>query len=172
MSFTSSTVAITKVNSAWEPITSSTFPADGKSYMLTFDAHPAEAKKGRLAIEFLPESGAQAAGELQIRLDDRRAQFARGSLDIFAFPQKSLREGNSPQGVGNYSIENLIGVEDSFTVRVIVKNSEKMGGALVDAEIAGQRTMISYRADLTVKKMIFRMEGMELKNVQIAPLQE
>jgi hypothetical protein len=47
-----------------------------------------------------------------------------------------------------------------------------MGGALVDAEIAGQRTMISYREELTVKKMLFRMDGVELKNVQIAPLKE
>ena len=77
-----------------------------------------------------------------------------------------------PHAVRNYSIEKLIGVDGSFTVRVIVKNSEKMGGALVDAEIAGQRTMISYREELTVKKMLFRMDGVELKNVQIAPLKE
>jgi hypothetical protein len=32
--------------------------------------------------------------------------------------------------------------------------------------------MISYRPDLTVKKMVFRTEGVELRNVQIAPLKE
>jgi hypothetical protein len=30
--------------------------------------------------------------------------------------------------------------------------------------------MIFYRPELTVKKMVFRVEGAELKNVQIAPL--
>ena len=30
--------------------------------------------------------------------------------------------------------------------------------------------MISYRPDLTVKKMVFRTEDVELKHVQIAPL--
>ena len=55
---------------------------------------------------------------------------------------------------------------------MIVKGSDKIGGSLVDAEIAGQRTMISYRPDLTVKKMVFRTEGVELKNVQIAPLKD
>jgi len=70
----------------------------------------------------------------------------------------------------NYAIENLIGVEKPFTVRVIVKGCDKIGGSLVDAEIAGQRTMISYRPGLTVKKMVFRTEGVELQNVQISPL--
>ncbi len=149
-----------------------TFPTDGTSFMLSFDVHPAEAGKGELGVVFLPEADERASGELQIRLKDKRAQFAAGSLSVFAFPKKSLREGNSPQAAHNYSIENLIGVDGSFTVRVIVKNSEKMGGALLDAEIAGKRTMISYRPELTVKRMLFRMEGVELKNIQIAPLKE
>jgi hypothetical protein len=90
----------------------------------------------------------------------------------FAGKERSLREGGSPSSVGNYAIENLIGVEKPFTVRVIVKGCDKIGGSLVDAEIAGQRTMISYRPDLTVKKMVFRMDGVELTNVQIAPLKK
>jgi hypothetical protein len=88
-------------------------------------------------------------------------------LSRFAGRGKSLREGGGPD-----VIENLVGVDQPFTVRVIVKGGEKIGGSLVDAEIAGQRTMISYRPDLTVKKMIFRTEGVELKNVQIASLRE
>ncbi|MCX6909648.1 MAG: hypothetical protein NTY01_16605 [Verrucomicrobia bacterium] len=147
-----------------------TFSADSKSFMLVFKVQPAEAKKGRLGISFLPESGEQAACELQIRLDDLRAQFGSGSLNKFADNQKSLREKSAPQHAGNYAIENLIGVDRPFTVRVIVKGCDRIGGALVDAEIAGQRTMISYRPDLTIKKMVFRTEGVELKNVLIAPL--
>jgi hypothetical protein len=30
--------------------------------------------------------------------------------------------------------------------------------------------MISYRPDLTVKKLVFRTEGVELKNIHLAPL--
>ena len=52
----------------------------------------------------------------------------------------------------------------------MVIGSDKLGGSLVDAEIAGQRTMISYRPDLTVKKMVLRMEGVALEHLQIAPL--
>nr|MCU0978744.1 hypothetical protein [Pirellulaceae bacterium] len=84
--------------------------------------------------------------------------------------EKSLREGGTPHGAGNYAIENLIGVDQPFTVRLIVKGDDKIGGSLVDAEIAGRRTMISYRAELTVKKLVFRVEGVELGNLQLAPL--
>jgi hypothetical protein len=147
-----------------------TCPTDGKSFQLVFDVQPAEAKRGRLAIAFLPDSGEQAACELQIRLDDQRAQFGPGSLTNFAGPEKSLREGGAPHHASNYGIENLIGVDKPFTVRLIVKGDDKLGGSLVDAEIAGQRTMISYRPELTVKKLVLRVEGVELRNVQLAPL--
>ena len=73
-----------------------TFPTDSKSFMLVFNVQPAEAKKGKFGISFLPESGEQAACELQIRLDDLRAQFGPGSLSHFAGNEKSLREGGAP----------------------------------------------------------------------------
>ena len=63
-------------------------------------------------------------------------------------------------------------MDQPFTVRVIVKSDDKLGGALIDAEIAGQRTMLTYRADLRVKKLLFRLENAELRNVQIAPLKD
>ena len=151
---------------------STAFPTDGTSFMLSFDVHPAAAGKGDFGVVFLPEANERASGELQIRLKDKRAQFAAGSSSVFAVPKKSLRAGNSPQAAYNYSIENLFGVDGSLTVRVIVKNSEKMGDTWLDAEIARKRTVISYRPELTVRRMLFRMEGVELKNVQIAPLQE
>ncbi len=146
------------------------FPAGSRSFMLIFKVRPAAAKGGKVGIAFLPEHGEQASCELQIRLDDLRAQFGPGGLSSFAGREKSLREGGSPSSVGNYAIENLIDMDRPFTVRVIVKGGDKIGGSLVDAEIAGQRTMISYRPDLTVKKLVFRMEGVELDDVQIAPL--
>jgi hypothetical protein len=149
-----------------------TFPADSKSFVLTFKVQPAQASKGKFGIVFLPESGVQASCELQIGLDQLRAQFGPGSLNAFAGAEKSLREGSLPQNVGNYAIENLVGVDKPFTVRILVKGCNKIGGSLVDAEIAGQRTMISYRQELTVKKMIFRTEGVRLTEVQTASLRD
>jgi hypothetical protein len=151
-------------------IGTTTFPASGKSFLLTFNVRPTEVKKGRLGISLLPENGERVGCELQIALDDQRAQFAPASLDRFAAREKSLREGGAPQQASNYAIENLIGVDGLFTVRVMVKGDDKLGGSLIDVEIAGQRTMISYRPDLTVKKLLFRADGVEFKKVQIYPL--
>jgi hypothetical protein len=149
-----------------------TFPAESRSFLLEFTVQPAGAKKGKLGLSFLPENGEQGSCELQLRLEDLCAQFGPGSLSRFTGRQKSLREGTSPAGGGNYAIENLIGVDQPFTVRVIVKSDDKLGGALIDAEIAGQRTMLTYRADLLVKKLLFRMENAELRNVRVAPLKD
>jgi hypothetical protein len=147
-----------------------TFPVADKSFLLTFDVLPTDARKGKVGISFLPGSGEQASCELQVRPGDRRAQFGPGSLNSFAGDQKPLREGGTPHADGNYAIENLLGVAVPFTVRVIVKGDGKLGGSLVDVEIAGRRTMISYRPELTVKKLVFRTASVELSNVQIAPL--
>lgn len=146
-----------------------TCPVGSKSFMLTFDAQGAGPKQGRVGISFLPESGDQAACEFQIQADAQRAQFGVAARNNFAGQEKSLREGGAPQKAGNYAIENLIGVDRPFTVRLIVKADDKIGGSLIDAEIAGQRTMISYRPDLTVKKLRFRLQEAEIKNVQFAP---
>lgn len=147
-----------------------TFSTGSTSFMLVFDVQPTKTKNNKFSILFLPEKGEQASCELQILSDDLRAQFGPGSLNNFAGSEKSLCEGGAPQKASNYAIENLIGVDKPFTVRVIVKGCDKIGGSLVDAEIAGKRTLISFRPNLTVEKMLFRTEGVELNNVQIALL--
>ena len=149
-----------------------TLPTTSTSFMLTLQVQPDEVGKGKFGISFLPDDGDKASCELQLRLDDQRAQFGPGSLSGFAENQKSLREGGAPHNGGNYAIENLLGVEQPFTVRIIVKSDAKIGGSLIDAEIAGQRTMLSCRPELTVKKLLFRPEAVELRNIQFAPLED
>jgi len=148
------------------------FAANSRSFLLSFNVQPAEAMKGRFSISFLAEHGNANSCELQVHLGHARAQFAPALSNDFADRQQSLREGNSPHEAGNYAIENLIGVDQPFMVRVLVKYADKIGGSLVDAEIAGQRTMISYRPELTVKNILFRTESLILHNVQLAPLKE
>jgi hypothetical protein len=145
----------------------SSFSTISPWYILTCELLPKKIKQGKLGIVFLPADGDQAACELQFDLDNQRAQFGPGSLITFAEQQKSLREGGAPHQVGNYAIENLMGMDRPFTIRVMVKCDDKIGGSLIDAEIAGQRTMISYRPDLTVSKALFRLKDVELKNIVI-----
>ena len=146
-----------------------TFPVKNESFMLTFRVRPTN-KEGKFGVVFLNEDGEQNSCEWQIRPDDLLAQFANGSLTSFSESQKSLRQGGSPQNVRNYAIENLIGVDKDFTVRLIVKGCGKLGGSIIDVEIAGKRTMIAYRPNLLVKKLLFRTDGIEIQDVKIAPL--
>lgn len=149
-----------------------TFPADGESFLLSFEVLPEAAQKGRFGLSFLPESGELASCELQLRMHDQRAQFGPGRSSGFSDSEKSLREGGMPHNAGNYAIENLAGINRPFTVRVMVKADDKIGGSLIDAEIAGQRTMLTYRPDLAIRKLLFRLEGVQVRKIQIAPLKK
>jgi beta-fructofuranosidase len=144
--------------------------AGAESFTLTFNVEPDDRVKGRLAVVFLPEDGDQEACELQICLEDQRAQFGPGSLTGWADRHKSLREGGRPHRDAYYAVEQLRGVDGPFTVRVIVKGDQKLGGSLIDVEIAGQRTMISYRPELDVAKLLFRTDGVMLGESVLAVL--
>ena len=119
-------------------IKTSSFPSDHESFMLTFDVQPSGPKVGKLGIALLPENSAQPSCEVQIEPATLRAQFASAVEDGFAVRQKSLREGGAPHQAHDYAIENLIDVEKPFAVRLLVRANDKIGGSLVDAEIAGK----------------------------------
>ncbi len=142
------------------------------SFLLSFDVEPIEGRNGKFSAAFLPDAGIRDSCAFEVGVHDQRAQFAPGLLRGFAPGQKSLREGGAPQEAGNYAIENVLGVDQPFSVRILVKWSPKLGGSLVDAEIAGQRTMLSYRPELKVKRIRFHTERVVLHNVQIAHLEE
>lgn len=140
------------------------------SFMLTFDVVPTTAKDGKFAISFLPEEGTNRGCEFQLRLDDLIAQYSNASFTQFANPEKSLTQGGQPQGAYNYAIEKLVDTDKPFSVRMVVKYTDKLGGVLIDSEIAEKRTMITYRPDLVVKKLMFKSDNVNIKNVKIAPL--
>ena len=146
------------------------FDTDNSSFMLTFDVHPLNDKESRFGLVFLPEDGAENARELQISPADKLAQYGAGSLTGFAAKEKSLRQGGSPHGARNYAIENLIDVDKPFTVRIMVQSTGKFGGSLIDTEIAGKRTMITFCPNLVIEKLLFNTENVEIKNAKISPL--
>ena len=127
--------------------TASTIPVENEAFLLTFTVVPAEAKRGTLSVAFRPGAGDPGVHNLNINLADQSAQFGR-------------------------SLKHLIGVAKPFTVRVIVKGDAKLGGTLFDGEIAGARTAISFHENFSVKQLVFLAEGVELKDVQLAPLKQ
>ncbi len=162
----------TPVQLAVQPAGKEPVSVSDPSFLLTFDVCPDRPGKGKLGVVFLPEQGEKEACEWQLRLDKARAQFAAGSLAGYAAEEKTLREGGEPHAARDYAIENGIDTNRPVTVRMVVRSSDKFGGSLIDAEIAGQRTMLTYRPELTARRLHFRTEGVSLRNIRIAPLRE
>jgi len=150
--------------------TTSSFATGSSSFMLTFDVEAGTDLSGKLGALLLAAEGDSQACEVQINPNAKKAQYGKGQLNNFSTPEKSLREGGSPSGARNYAIENLAGTDKPFTVRMIVKYEDKYGGSQIDTEIAGQRTMIAFRPNLKVEKLLLRSEETRIKNVRIAAL--
>ena len=147
----------------------SVYPVDNPSFMLTFDVNPGETISEKIGL-LLSGSNENEACELQISPQAKRAQYGKGDTRKYSAEEKTLREGGYPNHARNYAIENLIGTDKPFTVRMIVKYEEKYGGSQIDTEIAGQRTMISFRPNLKVENMLFRSEQSTIRNIKIVAL--
>lgn len=144
--------------------------APSHSFALEFTVHPKEVGKGKFGLSFLPADDKEAGCELQIDVTGRRAQLATAAQSGFAPVVKSLREGAAPQQAGDYAVENLLGVGGPFRVRVVVKHEDKLGGSLIDVEIAGVRTLISYRAELEVARLGFQPVEVGLEGGKLGSL--
>ena len=147
-------------------------PVPESSFMLTFEIVPEKAGQGRAGVSFLPSEGDGAACEWQLQLDDARAQYGGYVMGRFADKQKTLSEGGDPQSARNYAIRNGINTDKPLTVRMIVCETDKFGGALIDTEINAYRTMLSYRPRLSVGRLLFRTDGVRIKNIRFAPLSD
>ena len=79
-------------------------------------------------------------------------------------------QGGKPQQGRNYAIENTVGSNKPFTVRMIVKYSPKLDGSIVDTEIAGSRTMLSYREKLKPARLRIDAAGLTVSDIRLVPL--
>jgi hypothetical protein len=125
---------------------------------------------GKMAALLLGASGEDQSCEVQINPGGKKAQYANGQIRNFSGQEKSLREGGSTSAARNYAIKNISDTDKPFKVRMIVKYEDKFGGSQIDTEIAGQRTMIAFRPNLKVEKLLLRSEKTGIKNVRIAAL--
>lgn len=146
-----------------------TLNVDSSSFMLTFKVVPRGS--GKVGVELLPRVGSSNGCEWQIDLASKRAQFAPVAENGFAPQQKTLGEGGQPSKAMDYAIANLAGVDEPFTVRMIVKHTGKFGGSVVDVEIAGRRTMLSWRRRLHAERLRFNPHGATIQAIHLAPLE-
>ena len=140
------------------------------SFMLTFSVRAGSSAEGKLDIELLPEAkrGVQDGCRWTLDCTEARAQYSGAGTGNVR--EKSLREGGEPQQGRNYAIENTIGTDKPFTVRMIVKYSPKLDGSIVDTEIAGSRTMLSYREKLEVARLRINATNLTLSDIRLDPL--
>ncbi len=149
------------------------FPVDSESFILSFDVVPKKKKNGKLAVVFSSAAdNYEKACEWQVNTATLIAQYADAVEGAYTSSQKSLRQGGAPHAVGNYAIENLIGVEKPFQVRILAKSNPKLGGTILDTEIAGQNTMVTYRNKLQIENISFNMTDVEIRNIKIEKVEE
>lgn len=149
-----------------------TFDIANKRYILSFDVELESPDQGRVGVVFHPEEGFENACEWQLQLDRKRAQFANGVAEGFAKDERTLREGGDVSGVRNYAISDPWLTKKTISVRMVVDGSDKFCGTLLDVEINGERTMISYRPNLQVGKLSFNCEKATVKNLRVAEFRE
>ena len=149
-----------------------TFDIANKRYILSFDVELESPDHGRLGLVFHPEEGFENACEWQLQMDRKRAQFANGVADGFAKDERTLREGGDVSGVRNYAISDPCIAKKTVSVRMVVDGNDKLCGTLLDVEINGERTMISYRPNLQVGKLSFNCEKATVKNLRVAEFKE
>lgn len=139
-------------------------------FILTFEVVPEESGKGRIAVDFEDRDMKGQECEWQMQMENQRAQFAKSPTEGFASDQRTLGEGGDVSTARNYAISGVKVSDKPFTVRIFVNQSKKVRGTLLDVEIDGQRTMLSYRPSLFVDCLTFKTEGARIRKVTCSPL--
>ncbi|MDE6078348.1 MAG: hypothetical protein K2G29_11520, partial [Muribaculaceae bacterium] len=83
---------------------------------------------------------------------------SRALADAYKRPEKSktLSEGGDVSTAHDYAIPaRLKGIsgDKKVPVRVVVKYEPKYNGSIIDVEVNGNRSMVSYRPDLKPKEI-------------------
>lgn len=147
-----------------------TLLADSSSFLLSFKV--VSEAGGKIGVDLLPRVGSGNGCEWQADIAARRAQFAPVTAGGFAPRQKTLAEGGQPSTAVDYALGNLMGVAEPFTVRMLVRGTDKFGGSVIDVEIAGQRTMLSWRKQLSVERLRLHLQHATATDITIRYLSE
>ena len=158
------------------------------SLLLSMTVDPGKAtSNGVFAVRLLGADG-KSGCELQVDTARGRAQWSDAMEQGFAKLLPSGREIMKAKQAGeawaangrnlpifhsngrNFCIEQVRGLNKPFTLRVMVFRDPKMNGSVVDAEIAGQRTLVSCRPDLLVKRasLVAQDAGVQVRQVTCA----
>lgn len=143
-----------------------------QSYMLEFQIDPKTAEKA--GIQFI---NGDKAVELQLNFKESRAQIGETETGVMCKRIKNILEALSE---GDESIRNYDGVKTTegvpslnynrfaitikntdkpFTLRIISRYSRKLRATVIDAEIAGCRTLVSMQPSFFPNKLMWISNG-------------
>lgn len=120
----------------------------GPSFVWAGTVVPQNEKSGSLRVAFFTTPDATSSSHWELDIGAARAAFATGDVDTAAPRPRSLREGTNPAQCADYAIEHCLEGSGSFRLRILVLHNAKLGGSLIDVEIADTRTMVSFRPDV------------------------
>ncbi len=125
--------------------------------------------EGRMAVRLADAENPSRSCEFQLDFGKQRMQISPCGADGGFHPEiQTIREGlkTMPQdhlgwgvkashgihaGSQNFCLENVDVLNGTFTLKIIIRYSPKMRCTVFDAEVAGQRTLISNRVRLKAK---------------------
>ena len=147
--------------------TEAEFPTSALSFLISFEVEPEDPLKGSCSVGFIPEEEGEPCF-WKLDLDGCRAQYGSSPEER----EKTQAEGCRVANAGNYAVENGMELDKPFTVRMAVKWNPKFNGSIIDTEIGGTRTMVSFRKGLEVNGLHFLADGCRIKDVNISKLSD
>ena len=124
-----------------------------QSFISEFTLVTEEPGKGKATVDF-------GNGNLwTLSLDNDQAWFASSADET----PRTLAEGGDVSTARNYAIPARVACKDKIPVRLIVYNRPKFNGSVIDVEIDGRRTMLSYRPELNVTEVTFKGDNISLE---------
>ena len=137
------------------------------SFVLEFEVVPSGAGDERCSVGFLPEDGGNPCF-LGIDIPSCRAQYSSDP----ASREKTLAEGCRIHSSSDYAVTGGMRLDSPFKVRIAVKGDPRFNGCIIDTEIAGEKTMVTYRKGLDVGKLRFLPEGCVVRNIRCFEMKE
>lgn len=126
-----------------------------------------------MGVVFESEDG--RACELQLDFEKQRVQMNDALADRLAESLPALYEmadqfegkqcghlwnlENIPQKSINFCLPDIPGMDTPFTLRILCRSSRKLDSTVIDAEIAGRRTIVSGRPQFFPNKLRVRWDG-------------
>lgn len=134
-----------------------------KSYYLETEIDPKSSNRFGISL-----SGENGACTFELDFKNNRVQINDAKADYFGERLPTMLElmkngaediSNIPRKAKNYALPDILGINEPFTLKMILRYSKRLKSTVIDAEIAGRRTFISVRSDFYPSRIKALFDG-------------